>query len=67
MAKADKKKPKEKEAKAKKKPKKIEVAVEPAPHVSPLAPDRFPDLPEIAGVRFATVEAAIKATRVVTM
>ena len=61
MAKTDKKKPKEKEAKAKKKPKKIEVAVEPAPHVSPLAPDHFPDLPEIAGVRFATGEAAIKA------
>ncbi len=27
---------------------------------SPLAPEEFPDLPEIAGVRFATVEAGIK-------
>ena len=28
--------------------------------VSPLAPERFPDLPEIGGVRFATVEAGIR-------
>ena len=28
--------------------------------VSPLAPKAFPDLPEIAGVRFATAEAGIK-------
>jgi len=28
--------------------------------VSPLAPARFPDLPEIGGVRFATVEAGIR-------
>ena len=31
------------------------------PHpVSPLAPESYPDLPEIAGVRFATAEAGIK-------
>src|SRR5690606_11791807 len=28
--------------------------------VSPLAPKTFPDLPQIAGVRFATAEAGIK-------
>ena len=28
--------------------------------ISPLAPERFPDLPEIGGVRFATVEAGIR-------
>src|ERR1700709_917839 len=28
--------------------------------VSPLAPKSYPDLPEIAGVRFATAEAGIK-------
>lgn len=28
--------------------------------VSPLAPQSFPDLPEVAGVRFATAEAGIK-------
>ncbi|MDX8353036.1 bifunctional glutamate N-acetyltransferase/amino-acid acetyltransferase ArgJ [Cognatiyoonia sp. IB215182] len=30
--------------------------------MSPLAPDRFPDLPEIAGVTFATVAAGVKYT-----
>lgn len=30
------------------------------PAVSPLAPDRFPDLPVIEGVRFATVQAGIR-------
>lgn len=29
-------------------------------HVSPLAPASFPDLPEIAGVEFAAVEAGVK-------
>lgn len=29
-------------------------------HVSPLAPERFPDLPEIAGARFASVAAGVK-------
>ncbi|WP_270725365.1 bifunctional glutamate N-acetyltransferase/amino-acid acetyltransferase ArgJ [Shimia sp. Alg240-R146] len=29
-------------------------------HVSPLAPARFPELPEIAGARFATTEAGVK-------
>jgi len=29
-------------------------------HVSPLAPKAFPDLPEIAGARFASVEAGVK-------
>ncbi len=29
-------------------------------HVSPLAPERFPDLPVIDGVRFATVEAGVR-------
>ena len=64
MAKTDKKKPKDKGPKAsKKKSKKVkEAAAEvPAPHVSPLAPDGFPDLPPVAGVRFATASAAIKA------
>jgi len=28
--------------------------------VSPLAPDHYPELPEIAGIRFATAEAGIK-------
>ena len=28
--------------------------------VSPLAPKAYPELPEIAGVRFATAEAGIK-------
>jgi glutamate N-acetyltransferase/amino-acid N-acetyltransferase len=31
-----------------------------APPVSPLAPQSFPDLPEVAGVYFATAEAGIK-------
>jgi glutamate N-acetyltransferase/amino-acid N-acetyltransferase len=31
-----------------------------APPVSPLAPARFPDLPVIDGVRFATVEAGVR-------
>ncbi|MEM1312998.1 MAG: bifunctional glutamate N-acetyltransferase/amino-acid acetyltransferase ArgJ [Pseudomonadota bacterium] len=30
------------------------------PQVSPLAPAGFPDLPEVAGVRFATVEAGVR-------
>ena len=29
-------------------------------HVSPLAPERFPDMPEIAGVRLAAVKAGVK-------
>ena len=28
--------------------------------VSPLAPTEYPELPEVAGVRFATAEAGIK-------
>ena len=32
----------------------------PAPPVSPLAPGGFPDLPAIAGVRFAAVEAGVR-------
>src|SRR5690606_5423847 len=33
----------------------------PMPHaVSPLAPKSYPDLPAVAGVRFATAEAGIK-------
>lgn len=31
-------------------------------HVSPLAPKCFPELPEIAGARFASVEAGVKYT-----
>jgi len=55
MAKSDKKKPKDK---AKPKTgKKRTVAV-----ISPLAPKSFPDLPAIAGVKFATGAAGIKAT-----
>ena len=30
------------------------------PPVSPLAPASFPDLPKVAGVRFATAAAGIK-------
>ena len=33
-----------------------------APPRSPLAPERFPDLPVIGGVEFATVEAAVRYT-----
>ena len=34
--------------------------VSPIPPVSPLAPAGFPDLPEIAGVRFASVNSGVK-------
>ncbi|MFQ5622988.1 MAG: bifunctional glutamate N-acetyltransferase/amino-acid acetyltransferase ArgJ [Paracoccaceae bacterium] len=37
-----------------------DAAGSPAPRISPLAPPRFPDLPVIAGVRFAAAEAAVK-------
>jgi len=36
------------------------VAAKPKPLVSPLAPDRFPDLPVIDGVRFATAQAGVR-------
>ena len=32
------------------------------PAVSPLAPERFPDLPKVEGVRFATTAAGVKYT-----
>lgn len=31
-------------------------------HISPLAPAQFPDLPDIAGARFATIAAGVKYT-----
>ncbi|MBF9034953.1 bifunctional glutamate N-acetyltransferase/amino-acid acetyltransferase ArgJ [Rhodobacterales bacterium HKCCE2091] len=40
-------------------PKQVSAAVS-GPAISPLAPSAFPDLPAIAGVRFAAAEAAIK-------
>ena len=38
----------------------VSAAVKPAKSVSPLAPDRFPVLPRIAGVEFAAVEAGVR-------
>jgi glutamate N-acetyltransferase/amino-acid N-acetyltransferase len=68
MAKSDKKakgkkaKDVSKDKKAKKAKKSAVVAevAKPGPIVSPLAPARFPDLPAIAGVRFATAQAGVR-------
>ena len=60
MAKDDKKKSKKSAAeKAEKKARKA-AKVQAASPVSPLAPAGFPDLPEIAGVEFASAAAGVK-------
>ncbi len=38
----------------------LDAALGTAPAISPLAPERFPDLPEIGGVRFAAAAAGVK-------
>lgn len=60
MAKAEKKKSKDKSAKAKGKLKKVAACESLAPAISPLAPKKFPKLPKIAGLRLATAAAGIK-------
>ncbi len=64
MAKDEKKKTKHKKTKAKdkaaKKKAKAKAAKKPALAVSPLAPKRFPDLPPVAGVRFATGAVGVR-------
>ncbi|MEM9755401.1 MAG: hypothetical protein AAF914_05380, partial [Pseudomonadota bacterium] len=60
MAKRDKKQSgKKADAEARGKSKKRDVK-RPAGGVAPLAPPKFPDLPPVAGVRFATGSAGIK-------
>jgi glutamate N-acetyltransferase / amino-acid N-acetyltransferase len=62
MAKAG-KKLKKLETKVRKLARKLEAKVEQAvrkPHVSPLAPPSFPDLPVIDGVRFASAQAGVR-------
>jgi glutamate N-acetyltransferase / amino-acid N-acetyltransferase len=49
-----------KELKALKQAQPVAAAVKPAKPVSPLAPASFPDLPQIAGVEFAAVEAGVR-------
>lgn len=60
MAKDDKKKKGKSKDKPEKKGKLGKTAAKAAPKVSPLAPAAFPDLPVIAGVRFAAGEAGVR-------
>lgn len=60
MAKEDKKKKAKSKDKAAKKAKAAKPATKAAIKVSPLAPAAFPDLPVIAGVRFAAGEAGVR-------
>ena len=62
----DKEKKKDKKGKKPGKDKKLakaakqETAASPGPMISPLAPDAFPDLPQIAGAEFASAAAGVK-------
>ena len=60
MAKPEKKKKDKSKGKSDKKPKLAKPAGKAAPKVSPLAPASFPDLPVIAGVRFAAGAAGVR-------
>ena len=60
MAKDDKKKKAKSKDKAAKKGKPAKAAVKAPIKISPLAPASFPDLPVIAGVRYAAGEAGVR-------